>query len=705
MRPWLAAAVVAAALPTGARGADPSTKPAVARPQFAHQSETGAGATVFFLSAPGETGAVAVGAAHSFDLTDLAQSAEVRFVLGHSRHPVAVSSRFYTAPGRPYLAAGSSIAEDFVVFALDLAPDGVRLLDADPRGRPERGERVRVLGVPTVIPRDDDDIFGTVELVTDERLEVDLDVPEDLRGWGGGPLISLKTNRVVGVLEAAWPSGGTLRVAAAPIGAVTAAMRKPLDGGLGRPFADFDPKPGSNRAAPGRDAKPRAPTGAAPGRSTERPAKTLFGDVTVEKGELSLEIEYPPDGAVLGDPVGAFVAGRALAPIGDFRRIDVVFVIDTSQSTVEPTGADINGNGVVGKPRIGGIGALFGIGSTDPGDSILAAEVASARHFLRGLDPRSTRIALVTFAGEPPESGGLFSAGRSRAAAITEVPLTRHYDEIEYGLERVLKTGPAGNTHMAAGVDQATIELLGLTGALSQSDPRSEKFVIFLTDGEPTLPYSGFLRDNVRAVIRAANRAARADVRIHSFAIGPQALKRPIAPVEMAARTDGVFTPVRHPAELSDVIEQVRFVNLESVEVRNLTTGAPAQQIATNADGSWTALVPLEAGANRIEAVATATGGKQVKREFSVHYAPGSPGPYVPEDLIARRNRLLEQRLVELKRERIEAERLQAEQTRRELLLEIDRERAAAKQRAEQQRKKLDLEPEIEDETAAQGPR
>jgi hypothetical protein len=558
---------------------------------------------------------------------------------------------------------------------------------------------VRVLGVPAVIPRDDDDIFGTVALATPERVEVDLDVPEDLRGWGGGPLISVESNRVVGILEAAWPSGGTLRVAAAPIGAVSEALKTPLDQGRGRPFARYAPPGGKRGAAAGSPAKP-GPSSDAPRSGAG--SRTLLGRNAVVKGDLNLEIDFPPDGAVLGDPMGAFVAGRALAPIGSFRRIDVVFVIDTSQSTVEPTGADINGNGVVGEPRIGGIGALFGIGSSDPGDSILAAEVAAARHFLRGLDPRSTRIALVTFAGEPPDSGGgLIFSRRSRAPAITEVPLTRDYEEIELGLQRVLRQGPSGNTHMAAGVDQATIELLGLKGGFSEPDSHSEKFVIFLTDGEPTLPYSGFLRDNVKAVIRAANRAARADVRIHSFAIGPKALKRPIAPVEMAARTDGVFTPVRHPAELSDVIEQVRFVDLESVEVRNLTTGISAQQVAMNADGSWTALVALEAGENQIEALAQATDGRRVARKLSLHYAPGSPDPYMPRELVSQRNRLLEQRLVELKRERLQAERDHAERTRRELLLEIDRERTEAQERADEQRKSLELEVEAGDARAA----
>ena len=66
-------------------------------------------------------------------------------------------------------------------------------------------------------------------------------------------------------------------------------------------------------------------------------------------------------------------SGRAIAHHGELRSFDVVLVIDTSRSTVDPTGADINGNGIVGKPRLGQIGSMFDVGSTDPGDSILAA--------------------------------------------------------------------------------------------------------------------------------------------------------------------------------------------------------------------------------------------------------------------------------------------------------------------------------------------
>ena len=41
------------------------------------------------------------------------------------------------------------------------------------------------------------------------------------------------------------------------------------------------------------------------------------------------------------------MAGRALALLGEFVRFDVMFVLDTSDSTRAASGADINENGVV----------------------------------------------------------------------------------------------------------------------------------------------------------------------------------------------------------------------------------------------------------------------------------------------------------------------------------------------------------------------
>jgi len=672
--------------------------PAVVRAVLLGSNETKPWGTAFFIPLPetgGAVGVAAVATAHPLDPAELARAQEVEFRLGRSKERVAVSSRLLAPPGRPLSAPGGTVRDDFLIFALDLAPQRVRVLEPDPT-LPEARRRVQILGVPAQIPADEDGLFGTVVSASEERIEVELDAAADLRGWGGAPVLDHGSKKVIGILEAVWPKGGTFHVAVAPIGAVVAALASPLDGGRGRAFASFTSI--ANSASPAQSEPLRAESESVPVPApalspvpTRPPAAKLLGSVPAGSAELHLSIERPGDGEVVGDANGAFVAGRAVASLGDFKHFDVMIVIDTSGSTFEPTGSDVNSNGVVGTATFGG---LFGIGSTDPGDSILAAEVAAARQLLAGLDPRSTRVGLITFAGDPEPQGGLFG-GSPPPAAITEEPLTTDYDRILRGLAAVLQRGPAGATHMAAGADQATIELRGYTGALSQPDPKSEKIVLFLTDGQPTLPAGpGFDSANVSAVLRAAERARRAGVRFHAFAIGPDALAGPVAPVELAARTGGYFTPVRNPGDIVGVVEQVRFSNVESVTFKNLSTGETAKQVLVNADGSFSALVPLQSGLNRIQVSAVADDGSKADQIVQVSYVPGTAAPVLPRELMAQRNRLLEQKLVELRRESASTERAAVENTRKELALEIERERAKANEQADRQRKELQLEVE-----------
>jgi hypothetical protein len=709
MRPAAVLSWVIAALAGVASASDTQEilqAPAVARPVFGKGLAQSKPGTVFFLRSPLESGAVAIGTAHNVSFDVLSAAPEVRFELGHTEKFVSASSRLLLPPGRPFQQAGGSLTEDFLVYALDLVPLHVRLLDAKVE-LPASGTRVRLLGIPSTVPHDEDDVYGTVSVSSAERIEVDLDVPFDLRGWGGAPILDKNDETVVGILQAAFPREKGLTIVATPIGAVLAALEHPLEGGLGRPFASFPaprPSPRGGRPA-GKPERQEAPAPTKPAPATVPSARKApdsmdqlardLASIEQPSGEgLVMEIGYPPDGSILGASVGAFVAGRALAPLGEYRAIDVAFVIDTSQSTADPTGVDVNGNGVVGEHRFGPFG------TTDPGDSILAAEVAAARYFVQHLDPRSTRVALITFAGEPPDQGGgmIVFGGRSSPPAVTEVALTTDFADVERALERILKRGPQGATHMAAGADQATIELLGLRGSVSEPRPDAEKVAIFLTDGQPTLPYGAmFPRDNTRAVIRAAGRADKAQVRFHTFGIGDQALDGPVGIVELAHRTGGEFTPVRHPGDLVDVISEVRFVDIESVTVTNETNGITSSSVLQNPDGSWSALVPLEVGENRIQAVATSSDGHAATAWVTVHYAPGSPNPIVPNELVMQRNELLQGRLLELRRDRIATERAAAETTRRELKIEIERERAAARERADRQRKELELEAIRED--------
>jgi len=743
----LAAAGLLAGLGAGAVPALPvsAEEVTVARGRLHLEDGPRGAGLVFFLPSDDDLGAVAVGAAHSFDPELLARAGEIEFRRAASGERVSVSSRYLAEPGRAFFASGATLREDYVVFALDVRPRNARILEPAEK-LPRKGSRLRIVGAPEDGTANQTDVFGTVVKASETRIEVDLDTPEDLRGWGGAPVLSLsRDERVVGILQAAWPAADTLRVGVAPVGGVLQALARPLDAGRGRTFAAHVPAAGSGppRGSPSRDTarQPDPPpdriadapdasevqTASRGSSSAPPPRRRGAGAVRDDRGRidaarprgsdadpetvsltaredgrdadgqettrLQMEIEHPRPDTVIGSAAGAFVAGRAIAARGELKRFDVIFVLDTSQSTAAPTGVDVDGDGRVGQPPLGPVGQIFGM-NTDAGDSILAAEVAAARKILAGLDPRSTRVGVVTFAGEPAGSNrGFFGSSRVVEPALTVEPLTQDYERVERALERVLTRGPRGMTHMAAGVDQATVELLGLSGALSKPDAESEKAVLFFTDGQPTLPYQGLQADNVRAVLRAAQRAQRAGLRIHSFAIGPDALNGPIAPVEMASITEGSFTPVRNPGGLVTIVEGVSFANIDRIAVRNTTNGEEAHYVRSHADGSWDALVPLEPGKNRIEVTALASDGAMATEELTLHYAPDAEDPYVPRELVAKRNELLERRLVEIRRARVVAEREAAEETRRELALEIERERAKAQETAEKQRKELDLEP------------
>ncbi|MEN8185113.1 MAG: hypothetical protein ABFS46_21530, partial [Myxococcota bacterium] len=298
----------------------------MARPVFGRGVRKLKPGTAFFLRAPVDAGAVAIAAAHSVPRDVLVSADEVSFELGSSERVVSISSRLLAPPGRPFTQTAGSLREDFLLFALDLEPSHVRLLEADP-ALPDPGTRIQLLGIPSTGPHDQDDVFGTVSAAAESRIEVALDVPVDLRGWGGAPLLDASRGVVVGMLQAAFPREKGLSIAATPIGAVLEALSAPLEGGLGQRFGEFpaeDPRPATRSTVPAPPAPEPAVTARAAAPPPEPPAgssqdvlsrlgRDLSSGRQAPEGGLVMEIEYPPNDAILGDSIGAFVAGRALA--------------------------------------------------------------------------------------------------------------------------------------------------------------------------------------------------------------------------------------------------------------------------------------------------------------------------------------------------------------------------------------------------------
>jgi hypothetical protein len=411
---------------------------------------------------------------------------------------------------------------------------------------------------------------------------------------------------------------------------------------------------------------------------------------------VALEIEYPADASVLGPgSCGVLVAGRAGAP-----QLDLVIALDTSVSTADASGVDVDGDGQVGRSGFGRVGFTMGEVSSDPGDSVLAAEVEAARRLVRRLDFRRTRAALVTFSGGPAD---LEREAPVLPDAITRVPLSADPTLIEDGLDALLRETPAGGTHMGAGIDRATVELLGLAGARSRADPKRARATLVMSDGAPTLPYGPERpADNVQSTLNAADRARKARVRVSTVAFGRDALERPVAAVEIAERTGGRFVPIRDTATLLATMAEADLIAGVEVGLRNETSGATARAFRMTPDGSFGGFVPLVEGTNRIVAEAHGPDGAAGRAELRVTMKPQAEAGAVPQEYDFLANDVeagsaggsaFGACLRQAPRIDLTAEDLRREELRRQLRLELERERARALERADEQRKELELEP------------
>jgi hypothetical protein len=354
-----------------------------------------------------------------------------------------------------------------------------------------------------------------------------------------------------------------------------------------------------------------------------------------------------------------------------------MIVLDVSFSTRCASGIDVNGDGRLGlNPRL----ELLPPGaypedacSTDPGDSVLAAEVAGARRLLQALDPKRVRVGLIAFSGDVDKETGE-RLDPNQADAWLQVPLTGEYAEVERALDAVMARGPHGATNFSAGLRLGITELAGMSGARSEPRKGAKAVILFLTDGTPTFPI-GRAEDSdagdIEAAINAAKLAHQAGITVNTYAVGPEALTNPVAATEMARVTLGSFTPVQNAGDIVAVLQGVSFANIEDVVVTNLTTGDFSTDVRLEPDGSFSGFVAVREGRNRLRVTALATDGQQgsVEVEIDFKMAGLSDRELAKElDRIRERNKQL-QLLVE--RKRIEEFR-QREKQRKELEIEAE---------------------------------
>ncbi len=393
--------------------------------------------------------------------------------------------------------------------------------------------------------------------------------------------------------------------------------------------------------------------------------------------EVRVVVESPAPGmTVRGELHQARITGTAAAAGEEPEHFDVVLAIDVSSSTRAAAGIDVDGDGIVGvNPRLELLppGAYAkDVLSTDPGDSVLHAEIQAARNLLEHLDADRVRVAVVTFSGDVDPTTGLRRRLEQEDASV-EVPLTADFELVGKALGAVLARGAHGATNYAAGIRLAIRELAGLSGALSLPRARAKRVILFLSDGSPTLPVGKGNRvdeGDKEAAIRAAKLARQAGISINTYALGAQALRYPKVMTEMSRITVGTFTPVQRPGQIITLLQGITFANVEDVVFTNLTTGDFSTDVHLSPDGGFTGYVPVAEGTNRVRVSALASDGTRGSVEFELQFERTVlPGRDALAELerIRRQNKELELRRLEMD---IEAFR---EEQRKQLELEVER--------------------------------
>lgn len=405
-----------------------------------------------------------------------------------------------------------------------------------------------------------------------------------------------------------------------------------------------------------------------------QPATAASGAAAVQ-----IVIESPQPGEPVRNKVHqAPIRGNASADGERPADFDVMVVIDISGSTKTPSGVDVDGDGEIGiNPQLELLPPGTypeGTVSTDPGDTILAAEIAAAHALIGSLEGGGrTRVGIITFSGEMNSDTGMRKRYDQQDAWV-EVPLTRDFATAQARLPALLARGPYGGTDFAAGLRLAVTELAGLSGARSQPREGAKKVILFLTDGVPTFPIGkGGVADpgDTEAALTAARLAHKAGITINSYALGPNALTNPYAATEIARIALGTFLPVRNPGDIVSFLQGVSFANIDDVVFTNLTTKEVSYDVNLSPDGSFAGFVPVREGRNRVRITALTSSGASGSVDLDLVFETSSlSGRELAHELerVRERNKQL---MLLVERERIQRFR---ERQRKQLELGADEE-------------------------------
>jgi Mg-chelatase subunit ChlD len=350
-----------------------------------------------------------------------------------------------------------------------------------------------------------------------------------------------------------------------------------------------------------------------------------------------MEVDVPADGAEHVGPL-AWLEVRGWAGVNRSGEHDVVVLVDVSGSTAYASGIDVDEDGKLGRAsRRREAWRSFNPRylSSDPDDTVLAAELVATRRLVELLDRGRVRVGLISFHGR----------------ARLDAPLGSRPERLAAALQRLDGSFGSGMTDMAAALRLA-VEALG------SSDDSGERgrSILILSDGYPTAP--GSEREAERAALDAARAAADAGIRVSAFALGVGEPRDPDVFASVARLSGGLHVRIEKPGEVIHELPRVDLAALAGVEVENVSASAPGRAIRVFPDGSFDAYAPLVRGENVIRVTARGHRGGLRSLQRRVRFEPRQPRDALEAEAFR----------VELERFR---ERLRARSTETDLLRDV----------------------------------
>lgn len=355
---------------------------------------------------------------------------------------------------------------------------------------------------------------------------------------------------------------------------------------------------------------------------------------TPREHQVWLELTSPSEGAVAAGAVD-WIEVAGWAGSRETVAYDIAVVVDVSGSTAYASGIDVDQNGKLGKARRRRENwrnfnpRHF---CSDPGDTILAAELLATKRLVDLLDPNRSRIGLLSFA----DRGQLHAAVGSDREAFSEVlrALEKHFG--------------SGWTNLA---DATRLAMEALVNASrGEADPPL-RVILILSDGYPTFP--GSEENAAKAALEAAREAAELDVRIYTFALGLGEIREEDVFAKMAIATGGEHVRVDKPGEIVQELPLINLAQVAEVAIENISANERGRATRILPDGSFDGFVRLQPGENRIRVTARAEGGAERSVERSLWFESRAPRDEREAEALAREREKL---LGDLRLRTVEAE-------------------------------------------------